>query len=336
MAVSAVVHGGLGVPLCDGWSWMSRELVGPVVTHPADGTRCDLCEVGMSGVELSGGGRVGTVAARWTVSRADGCAGGLSVVGTKELLLVAMIMAEEMGGSVFGSMNLELLIQEVRSAHVVEPVGCRVGTVAGRWTVSRADGRAGGMSVVSTLCVGSGKVSAAGAMGVGVPGSVLAHGVSYRVVSSAHVGGVGWVVSGGAGGVGGVSFIQIEPAPGVEVHVADVACAPRVFDVTVVSRRRQPLELELVVSNESESDGPPKVWRGLAHGSRVQVGPVGFGRRVRVSVREGGVVSRAVVVQVMTLGGKLVDFETWTRQKLTSCCECTEVVNQKQFLLLWS
>ena len=71
-------------------------------------------------------------------------------------------------------------------------------------------------------------------------------------------------------------------------------CAPPVFDVTVVSRRRRPVELELVVSGESDADGPPEVWRGLAHGSRVQVGPVGFGRRVRVCAREGGVVSQEV------------------------------------------
>ena len=104
--------------------------------------------------------------------------------------------------------------------------------------------------------------------------------------------------------------------------MADVACAPPVFDVTVVSRRRQPVELELVVSNESEADGPPEVWRGLAHGSRVQVGPVGFGRRVRVSVREGGVASRVVVVQVMTLGGELFDLrrDCGRGQKRTPCC----------------
>ena len=47
-AVSAVAHAGVDVPVCDGWSWTSRELVGPVVTQPADGTRCDLSEVGMS------------------------------------------------------------------------------------------------------------------------------------------------------------------------------------------------------------------------------------------------------------------------------------------------
>ena len=160
-AVSAVAHAGVDVPVCDGWSWTSRELVGPVVTHPADGARCDLSEVGMSGVQLADGGRVATGAARWTVSRADG--------------------------------------------------------------------RAGGVSVVSTLAGGGGQVGADGEVQVGVPGSVLASGVSYRVVSSAHVVGVGWIVSGGAGRVAGVSFSQTEPAPTVEVHVFGCdACAARV------------------------------------------------------------------------------------------------------------
>ena len=238
-AVSAVAHGGVDVPVCDGWSWTSRELVGPVVTHPADGTRYDLSEVGMSGVQLGGGDRVATGAARWTVSRADG--------------------------------------------------------------------RAGGVSVASTLAGGGGQAGADGEMRVGVPGSVLAIGVLYRVVSSAHVVGVGWFVSCGAGQVDGVSFSQTDPAPTVEVHVADVACAPPVFDVTVVSRRRRPVEVELVVSGESESAGPPEVWRGTAHGSRVQVGPVAFGRRVRVCAREGGVVSQEVAVQVMSGAASPVD-----------------------------
>ena len=115
-------------------------------------------------------------------------------------------------------------------------------------------------------------------------------------------------MSGGAGRVAGVSFSQTEePAPTVEVHVLDVARAPPVFDVTVVSQRRRPVELELAVSNESETDGPPEVWRGLASGSRVQVGPVAFGRRVRVSAREGVLVSQEVAVQVMTVDGPTVD-----------------------------
>ena len=59
VAVSAVTHADVAVPVCDAWSWTSRELVGPVVTQPADGARCDLSEVGMSGVQLGGGGRVG-------------------------------------------------------------------------------------------------------------------------------------------------------------------------------------------------------------------------------------------------------------------------------------